>query len=720
MSEQRGENVRIDSQLGTLLSTYLYVESCCHAIPFLCFYRLVIKKSDHYPMMKVSRWVLAARNRQLPTTLMKKSGALKNGWTTRARAAAAAAVANSSLGRRRPAVTADLLPKRRCCCAFPLYTPWEDVAQRAATAPTFCSAGPRWKRRHLTCQDVAAAIIAKPSEVPKRSCEEPDATPSSEGGQQQTSNPCVCHVCFGLSPHPPASSDKPQSSRKPFFNVRSSLNQQRQMLVDVWSLGKEVRSQMIGAGGSAIPFSSSMKAMMQVFSSGSPAPAAAPAPPPPPPPPPLPPPLSGVENLHRLFSDASQAMRCSVAAYGAVYDEGFLFSLRRGFSLFASPSLHSVPATPTQEQRARIERMLGASSSSSSIRVVDAHYPGDKNSRDACSAYFIAVDDKTQQVILAFRGSSTVSDVLADVRHGHKVVTWGGGSSGSPAVSSRIPLGFYQMVHSRAIPILRVLRQQAAAHPNYRLLITGHSLGAAQATLFHLLFCLPQPSQVGSAAGKEQQHQHQQHPHLHERGVPRFTQGIASFAFAPPPFMEPAAAAALQEVLNGSAGHSAMSFGIGDDIVTRLQSWALREYLLKDLLEEAVKRTTNGNSGASSSLRSFGSHVTRRAATAAAHLLLPSAPPSENVELVIPGELFFLEIFPEPSPALPRLPRAGMGEAKRKQVVLDASLNAIRHHLPLHYLQRMNVERAKYEGLLEKRRQRGGVPLASQKGERCD
>lgn len=54
---------------------------------------------------------------------------------------------------------------------------------------------------------------------------------------------------------------------------------------------------------------------------------------------------------------------------------------------------------------------------------------------------------------------------------------------------TRIPVGFFESVRNAALTLVPALNAIFAQHKDYVLYITGHSLGAVQASLFHLLYC---------------------------------------------------------------------------------------------------------------------------------------------------------------------------------------------------------------------------------------
>lgn len=186
--------------------------------------------------------------------------------------------------------------------------------------------------------------------------------------------------------------------------------------------------------------------------------------------------------------------------------------------------------------------------------LVTAHYHTD----DVLigSTYAVCIDHRRRRFIVTFRGTSTLSDALCAVKDGYATITvtlpdsavtsppligsssassfhsssfsifseavavgsedhsyrpripttkvkadekerkktTTAGQEGVHRIHTRVPLGFFQLTLTHASRIIEILQTLAAAHPFYEVLLTGHSLGGIQASLFHILCCLPYPT----------------------------------------------------------------------------------------------------------------------------------------------------------------------------------------------------------------------------------
>ncbi|KAJ1912475.1 hypothetical protein IWQ60_009651 [Tieghemiomyces parasiticus] len=103
--------------------------------------------------------------------------------------------------------------------------------------------------------------------------------------------------------------------------------------------------------------------------------------------------------------------------------------------------------------------------------------------------WYLAVHPSNRTIILSFEGSNVQSIVtyIQDIRF--KQVAWPPGVDGS-AVHN----GFLDSMTASAAQAMAALQQQIAKTPEYRISITGHSLGAAQAVLFVTYLATHQPA----------------------------------------------------------------------------------------------------------------------------------------------------------------------------------------------------------------------------------
>ncbi|KAL1520992.1 hypothetical protein AB1Y20_022549 [Prymnesium parvum] len=221
-------------------------------------------------------------------------------------------------------------------------------------------------------------------------------------------------------------------------------------------------------------------------------------------PPPSPP--CAEELSAETLAAASHALRFACAAYGHALMA--LFGLVP-LSPAAPPSPLS-SAAPQPEERACIARYCGLPPADLRLLLV-----GDSS----CLAHFVALDRAHAAVVLALRGTASLSDAFHDaVAFTH------------PFCGGHAHAGMARMARAVWAAAAEAVLELLAAHPTYTLVLTGHSLGAGTAALLTLFL-------------------------FHERGLraqPGYAPGgafpprrtpIKCFAFAPPPVFEPLAAA---------------------------------------------------------------------------------------------------------------------------------------------------------------------------------
>ncbi|KAJ7152429.1 Alpha/Beta hydrolase protein, partial [Mycena filopes] len=88
---------------------------------------------------------------------------------------------------------------------------------------------------------------------------------------------------------------------------------------------------------------------------------------------------------------------------------------------------------------------------------------------------FIARDDVRKEIIVAFRGTPSVSDVLADIKL--LMVEY------LPKTSLKVHRGFLGGYTGVATKVEETVKKQLTSYPTYTVVVTGHSLGGAYASL---------------------------------------------------------------------------------------------------------------------------------------------------------------------------------------------------------------------------------------------
>jgi predicted lipase len=88
---------------------------------------------------------------------------------------------------------------------------------------------------------------------------------------------------------------------------------------------------------------------------------------------------------------------------------------------------------------------------------------------------FVAIDNTKKQIVLSMRGSVSLSNWIADIKYFQTDCAEYGGKN---ALCSIGFLGFWEQSRPEA---LKGIEQGFREHPDYQLVITGHSLGGAAA-----------------------------------------------------------------------------------------------------------------------------------------------------------------------------------------------------------------------------------------------
>lgn len=93
--------------------------------------------------------------------------------------------------------------------------------------------------------------------------------------------------------------------------------------------------------------------------------------------------------------------------------------------------------------------------------------------------HFVALDTRTEAVVVAIRGTNSISDIITDLICGNE-----------PFVGGYAHAGMKSAAESLRASLLPVLRDVLTARPHYSVVITGHSMGAGVAILLTKLLLM--------------------------------------------------------------------------------------------------------------------------------------------------------------------------------------------------------------------------------------
>ncbi len=207
------------------------------------------------------------------------------------------------------------------------------------------------------------------------------------------------------------------------------------------------------------------------------------------------------EHLHWMSSDASQeaaargrqAIPYAAVAYGVPYRGGYFNSMGAFTALTVAKQAVITPSVP--DQRLAIAGMLQVPVDD----VVHVHNPAFP--KDCSSVVIVAHADRL--VVLTFRGTITTADMLTDILCDPAEIQVMAAAASPDSEKKRLesfsaaPLsfvaadGFVSCAKNAQLSVLDALLETAAKFPEYRILVTGHSLGAAVAQLAFVSFVQP-------------------------------------------------------------------------------------------------------------------------------------------------------------------------------------------------------------------------------------
>ncbi|KAI9007317.1 Alpha/Beta hydrolase protein [Gaertneriomyces semiglobifer] len=108
--------------------------------------------------------------------------------------------------------------------------------------------------------------------------------------------------------------------------------------------------------------------------------------------------------------------------------------------------------------------------------IIDAKHESDED----CPAFFLATDHQNWTIVIAIRGTASLHDAIVDLKMDCEPFLHGYAHQGMAHLARKLL--------DRILPHMHLLRLK---HPNYRTIVTGHSLGAGIASLLTLLLTSP-------------------------------------------------------------------------------------------------------------------------------------------------------------------------------------------------------------------------------------
>ncbi|EKF33393.1 hypothetical protein MOQ_002741 [Trypanosoma cruzi marinkellei] len=261
---------------------------------------------------------------------------------------------------------------------------------------------------------------------------------------------------------------------------------------------------------------------------------------------------------------AVYALRFALAVYALPYELGYFSTPARSLWLW-TPWYNRYTIASTADQVSSIRRILFGDKCDPLLEVAYARYSAAP--QQPCFTIFL--DHRTRRVVIAFRGTVSMTDIITDVAGGYINVCLGTYRSavtkGTEELRTNVPRGFYMNVMEAGGHIMNALSIIREKYPDYALLSVGHSLGAIEAILFHLLFFSPTTRQGAD---------------------------LRTIAFAPAPCVEQAVTTKVNELLGEEA---LTSWVYGLDGVARLQTNSVRELFFPSSSAGSSKTKNEGN-----------------------------------------------------------------------------------------------------------------------------
>ncbi|KAL2180695.1 uncharacterized protein P884DRAFT_191527 [Thermothelomyces heterothallicus CBS 202.75] len=193
--------------------------------------------------------------------------------------------------------------------------------------------------------------------------------------------------------------------------------------------------------------------------------------------------LPGVFPERHLLSNAARYMRFASASYGS----HFLRALGIGTEM---------PRSGILDDTHHELRSFAHHTKSNPNDILLASFVDPEGGSDATGAtntgvplvHYISLDHESKAVVLACRGTLGFEDVLADMACEYDELTWQGRSY---KVHKGVHASAKRLLHGGDGRVLRTLQAALEEFPNYGLILTGHSLGAAVTSLLGIMISEP-------------------------------------------------------------------------------------------------------------------------------------------------------------------------------------------------------------------------------------